>query len=78
MFQMAQNKKFMLKPKWKKETVLLFTCILAVSVFLVLTMKVCPVANDKYNFLNYSLSFAFRADWKLWLAGLLGKILVFI
>ena len=70
MFQMLESKKFQLDKERKREWMLLFVCILIVSVFFVLTVKVSPVANDKWNFLQYSLRFSFREDWKLWLAGL--------
>ncbi len=69
MFQIGENKKFKLDKNGKREQILLSACTLIVSLFLVLTLKVCPVANDKWNFLQYSLHFGLCEDWKLWLAG---------
>lgn len=49
----------------------LLICTVVIAVFIVMTVKVYPVAIDKQNFLNYSLTFHVIEDWKIWFAGIL-------
>lgn len=64
--------------KWDRKQISLLVCTLIISIFLVMTAKVYPVAIDKWNFLNHSLSFGFQEDWKFWLAGFLAAGLAVI
>ena len=54
-----------------KSRIWLLICVLVTAVFLVMTVKVYPVAIDKHNFLNYSLTFDIKQDWNIWIAGIL-------
>lgn len=56
--------------KRMQSRILLLICTFVIAVFMVMTVKVYPVAIDKWNFLNYTLRFHFKDDWNIWLAGI--------
>lgn len=53
--------------KWNRRQVLLVICAAVISAFVVMTWKVYPIAIEKNRFLEYSIRFSFREDWKAWL-----------
>ncbi len=52
--------------RWNRSQILLIICTIVISVFIVMTWKVYPIVIDKDHFLEHSIRFSFREDWKIW------------